>query len=226
MAMDGHRISVANAPHKAALASRLLEEIGCEEVSKTHHSGYTPSPTTVSFEPNEELMAWLEQYPEQWAFDSADSLMGLATAEDLAVYRAVLGAAQRGAFDGCALAAPYELNRTTVSSLDSSIPESPGRIFDNAVKDYGQRRLDVRSLRDLAGGSVTLFCFPKTMDPARVYFHPVGYSESKEVAVTVISYGCSLSSRFHQTVAAYMEKHDSIWQVTHYSVRRSPRHIE
>jgi hypothetical protein len=226
MAMDGYRISVANTPLKALLVSRLLQEIGCEGVSTAHHPDYILSPTSVSFEPSEELMAWLERYPEQWAYDSADSLIGLATAEDLAVYRAVLSASERGAFDGCTLEAPYELSRITSSALHLPEPESPGEIFDDAVEDYLLHIMEVRSLRELAGGPVILFSFPKTMDPSRVYFYPVGYSGSKEAAVTVISYGCSLSSQLQQTVAAYMEKRDSIWHVTHYSVRRSPYHIE
>lgn len=193
----------ANAYQKAELVARLLSDVGCE-FSEIHSSeGTIPVSNVVNFKPTEGLVEWFQTYPADWAFESVDSLVGIASDDELEIYRAVVSAAQNGAFDGCNLSVPCITSRLSSIRGDgaTNIPGLP-EAWQEAIDNHNERRLELLSHHELDSDSILVSnskIYPSEI--CVVSLQRVGFTKDKQNAIALMSYFCRSDSCSNRVVA-------------------------
>lgn len=211
--------SFANSYKKAELVVRLLSDVGCKLPEIKSSEGTIPVNNIVYFEPTNELTEWFEAYPENWAFEAADSLVGIAPREELEIYRAVISVAQKGAFEGCDLSVPCITSRLSSIRGDgaTNIPTLP-EIWQEALDNHNERRLELVSLHELESDSILI-------SNSKIYPHEIcivslqriGFTEDKENAIALLSYYCR-NDYCYNRLAVFLRNDKKNWRITHYTI--------
>ncbi len=123
--MDGH-FRFANSGDKVQLVAQLLGEIGCQGVS-TQSRASLPAQNEVYFQPTDELAATFERLPGARGIAAADSLVGLASHDELEIYREVIRAGQNGWFDNCPISTPCAVEHFTLIPMRRRRGEIPAK---------------------------------------------------------------------------------------------------
>lgn len=216
----GGHYAFANASHKMKLIARLLEEAGCADVEIRSRWGM-PANNEVHFEPTEELSAVFARLPGEWSLTAADTLVGFATDDELAVYRTVIRAMQQGDFDDCAASTPCAVARF----LNVSYRGERGEIPD--TKPWMKRALEqldgdttrVVSVARLQSDSIVLAnARPDFGDTSFVWLGPIGFDPGNGGAVVIVSHLRLHPGSCGQQVAAFLKRRGDGWVVTNYSV--------
>ncbi len=207
----------ANSGEKRNRVATLLKNTGSDVTDVTSKEGL-PARNEVHFSPNAALRAVLDRMPDLRALDAADSLVGLASPEDLAIYREIIRVAQEGKFDGCPLPPEFDLRRFTMVPM-ARLSRIPGASDDQreALEDYDKVAGALLSLRELGSNSVKLV--RGSTDPSpQVAFGRVGVSRDRTCAMTLFSYHAGSADPACLRVAAvFMERQGDTWSVSGFS---------
>ena len=218
--VDGH-FKFANSSKKMNLIEHVLKDVGCKDV-RTSSRESLPCQNEVFFVPTEQLEVVFHQMPGTWALQAADSVVGLATPDELAIYHEVILAARRGSFDGCPLPTSCVTNRFTFIPMTGrgEIPASL-KAHHEALEDYDQNCMILRSVRDL-GADNTLVIGNDRRSPAEasIMLSRVGFDRAGTTAVVLFAYfETGPPDACGKMVASFLARRDDEWDVTHYSVQ-------
>lgn len=213
-------IRLTNGFKKGDLLARLLKETGCS-VSEIDTVIAVPSSVTISFQPTAEMEAWFDKYPGQWAFKEADTLFGLATDEELQIYRTIISLFQNGASTDCVLATPCIVPRTSGMRGDGKthIPDlSPD--YQEALDDFNERRTEFVSLIGLTSDSVTVVNeYNWKSGGSAAFFGRIGFSSDRLYAIAIGNFVCDNSETAIPSFAFFLDNVNGIWKLTHYRIR-------
>ena len=209
-----NRISLANGKKKADLISRLLENVECPTPKRTHSAiGAAPVVHYVDFQPTNELKQWFQKYPEDWAIEAADTLFGLASDDELKIYRALITSLQNEKIDGYTLTVPCIVSRITcirgdgAREMDGLSPE-----WQLILDDFNRRRTEYISLINLSSDSIIVdHDFRNKTKYSRIGFLRIGFNENKDRSLTFISSKGKIFSIFFK-----LEGEN--WKISHYKV--------
>ncbi len=213
---DG-RIRFANASEKRDLVAKVLVELACTNIRTSSREGL-PHQNEVSFTPTGEVQNAFAQMPGEWALQTADSLVGSATSEELTIYREVLEVAQQGHFDGCPLPGAFAMRRFTSIPMVTHIPiPRTSQEQREALDDYDRASVTLRSVAGLASDSVQVSNVIGEEAPT-VSLGRIGFSRSRRTAVAFLSYSSGADTdRCLRVAAAFLEWQRGKWTVTGYS---------
>jgi len=216
---DGH-YKFANNASKMRLVKQLLDDTGARDVRTTSRESL-PFQNEVYFQPTDELTSTFRRLPGEWAFAMADTLVGVATTDELAICRVVIEAAKRGDFEGCPLPARCTLSRFTFIPMTprAELPVSLNEQRE-ALADYDRACKTLRSVSDL--GADTTFVMGGSQSPSKgpqIGLSRVGFSHDHSTAVVFVFYGhTSQPGACWRSVAAFASRHGEDWVLTGYSL--------
>jgi hypothetical protein len=219
------RYKFANSAKKMTLIAALLTEVGCEGVETRSRWGL-PANNEVFFETTEELAAAFARLPGEWSLAAADSIVGLASDEELAIYRAVIHAAQRGDFDNCPASTPCVVNRFSFTPYRGERGEIPD------AKPWMERalaRLDsdtawvVSVVRLQSDAVIVVNSHSVFGDTSVVSLGRIGFDPEGDGAVILLSHYRMRSGSCGQQVAVFLKRRGNGWAVTNYSVKGKQR---
>jgi hypothetical protein len=207
---QGDHFEFADSCDKMTLVADVLRDVGCDSVRVTSRQDIS---YRVYFHPTDELRGAFEHLPGAWGFESADTLVGLATPEDLSIYREVIRSAQMGDFGGHPLPQSFELRRFTFmpSGGRGRIPgASKGQ--REALEDYDRACVTLRSVRDLAGDSVRVISDNRRPEAAMISLGRIGFSRSRRTATVIFSYSAG-AGLYAYEFAAFLSRQRGQWVV-------------
>lgn len=218
--VDGH-FEFANSGEKMKLIARVLEDVGCRDVTMKSREGL-PYQNEVFFQPTDEVSRAFERMPGRWALEAADSLVGLATRDEINIYLEAVRVAQLGLLDGCHLAMPCETGRfTSISMVGRGDVPAPTQAWHEALMDFDGHANELRSVRDLAVDSLRVV--DKTSSKWEVGWlalSRVGFDRSGSFAIVFVSYR-SASTDCGRWAALFLERRKEQWAAVNYSVRNT-----
>jgi hypothetical protein len=216
--VDGFKFS--NSSGKIKLLRQLLADVGCEE-TQIESKATIPAQNTVLFQFTDEFRTWTDWLPDTLALAMADSLMGMANAEELEIYRAVIEAARENVFGGCNLGVRFELNRSTTMRLDGDqrIPGLTGPRKE-ALADFNSIRADMKSLREINAPNVRIVWDRRNWRvDCLASLSRVGFDASRTTAVTFFNYFCDAPEFCREEVAVFLKYDDGEWYLTGFAAR-------
>jgi hypothetical protein len=167
--------------------------------------------------------------PGEAGFLAADSLAGMATDDELAIYREVIQMAQQGAFDGCApsipaIIGPFTFVYTERASIPADVPWMRRALA--AVDSASQH---IVSLRELARDGRVQFDRRMVtranhhLSLSQLSLSSIGFDPEGEGAVVFVSYTSLQPGSCAQSLAVFLRLIDDAWTASGYSVSRVHR---
>ena len=145
------------------------------------------------------------------------------TLDERHIYIAVLEDAQAGEFEGCLLPSPVLLVRRTlddrsqVGSLSAGLPPDYREAFgDCLTRKAGGRGIDISGLTLPNVRLVDGVYFES--GACTVGFSPVGFSATRQKAVTFMTYGCKGDSNYTRELLIGLSRSGRRWEATAYAV--------
>ncbi len=208
----------ANASAKRNLVAKLVEQIGCTDTRTSSREGL-PYQNEVLFTPTSEVRTAFEQMPASWSLLQADSVVGIATLDELAIYRELIREARAGHFEGCALPDSVPVGRFTTIPM-AKLPAIPGvsREQREALDDYRRAAVTLRSVSGLASDSMHLS--RDNGGGPMIVFGRVGFSKGGGTAAVLLSFATGTDadpSRCFVVAVAFLSSHNGRWETTGYS---------
>jgi hypothetical protein len=214
-----NRYRYTNGQKKAELTSRLLEDLGCSSPAISVKEGI-PSSVFVDFTPTKELLDWIHRYPEDWAIEIVDSVVGKASDEEIAIYRLVISALQNGMIEDCFLSVPCHVSRLSqiFGDGDTNIPELHAS-WQEALDDHNERRTDFVSLINLESDSIHVHNVLKNNDDGcSLMLTRIGFSKQNDHAVAIVAFSCGMQENCGSRVALFLNKFNGEWEIMNYSI--------
>jgi hypothetical protein len=210
-------VRFANASEKRNLLAKVVADLGCADTRTASRAGI-PAQNDLFFTPNDEMQRAFARMPGEWALQAADSIVGLATEEELEIYNRLISLAREGRFDGCVLPETFAVHRFTFIPM-SKLGTIPGtsREQQEALQDRDRVYKTLRSVRDLATRSICL-TNGRADDAPDISFGRIGFSRNRSSAVVLFSYRAGVDVNSCTLVSvAFLSRQGGTWDVTGYS---------
>jgi hypothetical protein len=208
--------------------ARMLRDVGATDI-RVETKLDDLAKHGIRFTPSTSLKRAFDQMPGEAGFLAADSLAGMATDDELAIYREVIQMAQQGAFDGCApsipaIIGPFTFVYTERASIPADVPWMRRALA--AVDSASQH---IVSLRELARDGRVQFDRRMVtranhhLSLSQLSLSSIGFDPEGEGAVVFVSYTSLQPGSCAQSLAVFLRLIDDAWTASGYSVSRVHR---
>lgn len=186
-----YRYDFTNGKKKADLVAQLLIDIGSSLPDRSMSAdGLVPRSHYIDFQPTDELQQWFEKYPELWALEAADTLIGFAKDQEINIYRKITSLLQNDIIGGYSVTVPCVVSRISgirgdgARKMNDLSPE-----WESVLEDFNDRRTTYISLKNLASDSIIVdHEHVEKREHSQITFLRLGFSDDMTRAMSFLSH--------------------------------------